>query len=206
MNWDKTRLNFVKELGPLLVKTKAIQFGDFILSSGKSSPYYIDLRVIPSFPDVFNKVVFAYTNALENLIRTNKDWIVGGVPTSGLTYASVVAYNLKKPLIYIREKNKTYGTGKKIEGVLESDCNVVIIDDLITSGGSLITTIDTVRLGGGEVDNVVVLIDRLQGGKEKLAEIGVKLNAIMDIDELADLIYDLKIIDLKQYENLRKYQ
>jgi len=203
LNSDKTRINFVKDLGPLLIKTKAIQFGDFTLSSGKNSPYYIDLRVIPSFPDVFNKVVSLYVHTLENLIGSNKNWVICGVPTSGLTFASVVAFNLKMPLIYVREKIKTYGTGKKIEGVFKSGYNIVVLDDLITSGGSIINTIDTLRHEGGKVDNVVVLIDRLQGGKKRLAEKGVKLNSLMDINELADSIFALNIIDLKQYENLK---
>lgn len=202
LEWNKLRIHLINELGPMLVKTKALQFGDFILSSGKSSPYYIDLRVIPSYPDVFDKVIFSYINALENLGALS-DLTISGIPTSGLTYASVISYNLKKPLIYVREKNKSYGTGKMIEGVLKSGSNVVVIDDLITTGGSLITTIDTVRQAGGKVDNVVVLIDRLQGGKKRLADKGVTLNVIMNINELADSIYNLKIINLKQYENIK---
>lgn len=202
LEWDKLRINLINELGPMLVKTKAIQFGDFILSSGQTSPYYIDLRMIPSYPEVFDKVIFSYINALKNLSALS-DLTISGIPTSGLAYASVIAYNLKKPLIYVREKNKTYGTGKMIEGVLKSESNVIIIDDLITTGGSLITTIDTVRQAGGKVDNVIVLIDRLQGGKKLLAEKGVKLNAIMNINELSDSIYNLNIIDLKQYENIK---
>lgn len=202
MEWNKLRIHLINELGPMLVKTKALQFGDFILSSGKSSPYYIDLRVIPSYPDVFDKVIFSYINALENL-GVLSDLTISGIPTSGLTYASVISYNLKKPLIYVREKNKSYGTGNMIEGVLKSGSNVVVIDDLITTGGSLITTIDTVRQAGGKVDNVVVLIDRLQGGKKRLADKGVTLNVIMNINELADSIYNLKIINLKQYENIK---
>ena len=203
MNWDEERQILVRDLGQILVENGVVQFGNFTLSSGKTSPYYIDLRLVPSFPEVFSKVVTAYESSLKVLIGLDNVGAIGGVPTSGLTYATVVAYNLKKPLVYIREENKTYGTRKNVEGVLKTGCKVAIIDDLITTGGSLIKTIDALRQKGGEVDNVIVLIDRLEGGKDLLAEKGVKLNAITDISELADLLYGTKIIDSKQHEYIQ---
>ncbi|MFQ6135384.1 MAG: orotate phosphoribosyltransferase [Nitrososphaerales archaeon] len=198
MKWEEERLMLVRDLGRILVKTRAIQFGTFTLSSGKLSPYYIDLRIVPSFPDVFSKTVTAYMDAIKNLIGLDKVGAVGGVPTSGLTYATAVAYSIKKPLIYVREEKKTHGAAKKIEGVLKPGCNVVVLDDLITTGTSLIKTIDTIRSEGGEVDNVVVLIDRMEGGRERLAEKGVRLNTITDMRELADLLCDMEIIDSQQ--------
>ena len=199
MNWDEERQLLVKDLGQILVGNGVVKFGTFTLSSGKISPYYIDLRLVPSFPEVFGKVVTAYENSLNVLIGLDNVDAIGGVTTSGLTYAAVVAYNLKKPLVYVREENKTYGARKKVEGVLKPGCKAVIIDDIITTGGSLVKTIDTLRQKGGEVDNVIVLIDRLEGGEALLAEKGVKLNAITNIGELADLLYGLEIIDFKQH-------
>ncbi|MEE9585759.1 MAG: orotate phosphoribosyltransferase [Nitrososphaerales archaeon] len=198
MKWEEERMMLVRDLGRILVKTSAIQFGTFTLSSGKLSPYYIDLRIVPSFPDVFGKTVTAYIGAIKNLIGLDKVGAVGGVPTSGLTYATAVAYSMKKPLIYVREEKKTHGTAKKIEGVLKPGCNVVVLDDLITTGMSLIKTIDVIRSEGGEVDQAVVLIDRMEGGKEMLAEKGVRLNTITDMLELTDLLYDMEIIDSQQ--------
>ncbi len=198
LKWEEERMMLVRDLGRILVKTSAIQFGTFTLSSGKLSPYYIDLRIVPSFPDVFGKTVTAYIGAIKNLIGLDKVGAVGGVPTSGLTYATAVAYSMKKPLIYVREEKKTHGTAKKIEGVLKPGCNVVVLDDLITTGMSLIKTIDVIRSEGGEVDQAVVLIDRMEGGKEMLAEKGVRLNTITDMLELTDLLYDMEIIDSQQ--------
>ncbi len=198
MKWEEERMMLVRDLGRILVKMSAIQFGTFTLSSGKLSPYYIDLRIVPSFPDVFGKIVAAYIGAIKNLIGLDKVGAVGGVPTSGLTYATAVAYSMKKPLIYVREEKKTYGTAKKIEGVLQPGCNVVVLDDLITTGISLIKTIDVIRSEGGEVDQAVVLIDRMEGGREMLAEKGVRLNTITDMLELTDLLYDMEIIDSQQ--------
>ena len=203
MNWYEKRQLLVKDLGQILVGNGVVKFGTFTLSSGKISPYYIDLRLVPSFPEVFSKVIAAYENSLKVLIGLDNVDAVGGVPTSGLTYAAVVAYNLKKPLIYVRKENKTYGTEKEVEGVLKPGYKIALIDDLITTGGSLVKTIDTLRQKGVEVDNVIVLIDRLEGGANLLAEKGVKLNAITNIGELADLLHGMEIIDSEQYGHIK---
>ena len=203
MNWYEKRQLLVKDLGQILVGNGVVKFGTFTLSSGKISPYYIDLRLVPSFPEVFSKVITAYENSLKGLIGLDNVDAVGGVPTSGLTYAAVVAYNLKKPLIYVRKENKTYGTEKEVEGVLKPGYKIALIDDLITTGESLVKTIDTLRQKGGEVDNVIVLIDRLEGGANLLAEKGVKLNAITNIGELADLLHEMEIIDSEQHRHIK---
>ncbi len=195
MKWEEERKQVVRDLGRILVKTKALQFGTFTLSSGKMSSYYVDLRVVPSYPDVFEKAVTAYIDAAKNLIGLEKIEAVAGVPTSGLTYATAVSYSLRKPLIYVRDEAKDYGTAKKIEGVMKPGAEVVILDDLITTGNSLIKTIDTIRSEGGEVDNALVLIDRLEGGRERLAEKKVKLNSVTNMLELTDLLYDMDLIN-----------
>ncbi|MCL4436425.1 MAG: orotate phosphoribosyltransferase [Thaumarchaeota archaeon] len=195
MKWKEEREQVVRDLGRILVQTRAIQFGTFTLSSGKMSSYYVDLRIVPSYPDVFEKAVTAYIDAVKNLIGLEKVDAVAGVPTSGLTYATAVAYNLRKPLIYVRDEVKEYGTAKKIEGVMKPGAKVVILDDLITTGNSLIKTIDAIRSEGGEVDNAVVLIDRLEGGRERLAEKKVKLNPVTDMLELTNLLYDMDLIN-----------
>ncbi len=198
MKWEEERLLLVRDLGRILVKLKAIEFGTFTLSSGKLSPYYIDLRRVPSFPDVFKKTIEAYVDAVKNTIGLNNVGAVCGVPTSGLTYATAVAYSIGKSLIYVREQEKKHGTAKKIEGVLKPGCNVLMLDDLVTTGNALIKAIDTVRSEGGVVENAIVLIDRMEGGREKLKEKDVKLTAITDMKELTDLLYEMEIITAEQ--------
>jgi orotate phosphoribosyltransferase len=193
--WKLDRNRLIKDIGKILVKTNAIRFGTFSLSSGKMSPYYIDLRLLPSYPNSFCEIVDSYISIIENRIGLDNIEAIGGVPTSGLTYATAVAYSTKKPLIYVRDNKKDYGTSKWIEGVLKPGSNVLILDDLITTGNSLIKTIDKIKSEGGEIDNAIVLIDRLEGGKEILDKKGVKLNAITDIDELTELLYNMQIID-----------
>ncbi len=203
MKWEEKRLTLVRDIGRMLVKTKAIRFGTFTLSSGRLSPYYIDLRIVPSFPDVFSLAVTAYKAVIQNLIGLDKVEAIGGVPTSGLTYASAVAYSVRKPLIYVREEKKAHGTAKKVEGLLKPGSTVVMLDDLVTTGTSLIKSTDTIRSEGGEVKDAVALIDRMERGKENLAEKGVRLHTITDIRELADLLCDMGIIDAQQNRSIK---
>jgi orotate phosphoribosyltransferase len=203
LEWERNRLLLVRDLGRILVKTGAIQFGTFTLASGNLSSYYIDLRVVPSFPDVFDRTVSAFIGTIKNSIGVKKIEAIGGVPTSGHTYATAVAYSIKKPLIYVREEEKKYGTPKKIEGILKPGSKLLVLDDLITSGLSLIKTIDIIRSEGGVVTDATVLIDRMEGGRESLAKKGVRLSALTNIEELTNLLYEMDILDSEQINSIR---
>ncbi|MFB5645541.1 MAG: orotate phosphoribosyltransferase, partial [Nitrosopumilaceae archaeon] len=127
-------MEFVKEFSTFLHEKGALKFGDFTLSSGKKSSYYIDLRVVPSFPHQFRKVVKHLQNEIsEKIGLDNFDYIVS-VPTSGLVIASALATETVKPLIYVRNKPKDYGTSKLVEGFFESGKKALMIDDVATTG------------------------------------------------------------------------
>ena len=109
-------MEFVKEFTTFLYKNDIIKFGDFTLTSGKNSSYYIDLRLVPSYPHQFRKMI----KNLQNLIieKTGLDNFdsLASVPTGGLVVASALAIEVVKPLIYVRNKPKEHGTTKSIEG------------------------------------------------------------------------------------------
>jgi len=193
--WAAERKDIVRNLGKVLVKSGALKFGAFTLASGKLSSYYIDLRIVPSLPSVFSQVIRAYTSLIKRNVRENRFDIVAGIPTAGLTYATAVAYELSKPLIYIRKEKKEHGTGKEVEGLLPPGAKVVIIDDVITTGGSLLAAINSVRRSGGTVEKAVVLIDRLEEGKKNLADVEVDLVSLTSIAEITDFLYDMNIIE-----------
>ena len=202
MKFEEERLQLAKELSLVLVNTSAIQFCKFTLSSGKMSSYYIDLRIVPSHPNAFDLAVNAYIRIIKNMVGLSNFDAICGVPTSGLTFASAVAYDIGKPLIYVRDKKKGYGTSKKIEGLLESGWRILVLDDLITTGTALVKTIDTIRKEGGEVNDVIVLIDRLEGGGDNLSDKKVRLNSVTNIKEITKTLHEMDIITSNQKKNI----
>ncbi|MCP8313570.1 MAG: orotate phosphoribosyltransferase [archaeon] len=198
MSWENRRFELIKELGRVLVKTGALQFGTFTLTSGKMSSYYIDLRIVPSFPEVFKKITDAFVEALKKMVGLEKIDAIGGIPTAGLTYATAVAYNLEKPLLYVRKEPREHGTQKRVEGLLRPGWRVLILDDLITTGSSILRTAEAIRSEGGIVEDALVLIDRMEGGRERLSTSNIQLKAIAKMTELADLLYDMNIIGKDQ--------
>ncbi len=196
----RSQEEFLGELAKVLVKTGALQFGTFRMTSGKLSSYYIDLRSLPSFPGAFRSVVSAYSKAIRSMIGVRRIDALAAIPTAGLTYASAVAYTMRKPLIYVRGEAKTHGTMKRIEGVLYPGWRVLVIDDLITTGSSILNAVTAVRKEGGVVEHALVLIDRIEGGKEALRKQNVTLHSISTIMKVTNVLGDLEMIDEDQLE------
>ena len=184
-------MDIKNELAEFMIKSNAIRFGLFKLSSGKESPYYIDLRVLPSFPSYFKLVIDAFKAELDGI---NIDYLCS-VPTSGLVYASALSYAIEKPLVYVRKEEKEHGTSKLIEGYLKPGAEVLIIDDVITTARSVINAVEAIRANGGIVNNVLVLIDRLEGARETLNNLSVNLASIATIKEIAEILYNRDMID-----------
>jgi len=197
MSWENVKDELKVRACEILVETRAISFGDFILTSGKKSPFYIDMRIIPSFPKLFDEVCDMYVKMIRSeVVEIDR---IAGVPTAGLPFATLVSHKLGLPLIYVRKEKKAHGKGRMVEGILHKGENVLIIDDLVTTGGSLINSISNVREVGGIVEDVVVFLDREQGGRENLKNIGVKLHSILNIMELIEYLHKQNILNEEMY-------
>ena len=162
----------------------AVQFGRFRLHSGRESRIYIDLRVLVSFPAALRLVTAAYRTVLEPLSFD----LLAATPLAGLPIGTALCLALDRPLIYPRKTAKSYGTGKEIEGRWAIGQTAVVIDDLITSGDSVLETIASVKAAGLKVHDAVVLIDREQGGRAMLEAQGYAVHAVLTLREVLGIL------------------
>lgn len=167
--------------------------------------------MVPSFPDAFRQICGFYGEYINSQVGLEKFDRIAGVPLAGIPFASQIAYNLKKPFLYVRKGMRHHGRQRRVEGILVSGDRVLLVDDLVTTGLNLKNAAEAIRAEGGVVKEVVVLLDREEGGKEKLEKSGIKVHTLLRISEVANTLYEIGAIDeaslktiLKQIKNNRR--
>ena len=197
-------MEFVKEFATFLYQKGVIKFGDFTLASGKKSSYYVDLRLVPSYPHQFRSMIKHLQNSvIDNTGLDRFDSLVS-VPTGGLIIASALAIETVKPLIYVRSKPKDYGTSKSVEGQITKGMKVVMIDDVATTGGSVVNAIKSLRESDIVIEDAYVIVNRMEGAEETLKELGVKMHSIVNIIQITQALYEQKIVSDDVLEKVRK--
>jgi orotate phosphoribosyltransferase len=204
MKTEKTNLDRKDKIANILYKIDALKFGVFKLSTGKASPYYVDLRVVPSFPDAFREICDFYADYITQNIGLKNFDRIAGIPLAGIPFATQIAYNLKKPFLYVRKDTKQHGRERRVEGILVSGDRVLLIDDLVTTGVTLKTACDAVRAEGGVVGDAVAFLDREEGGKQVLEADGVKLHPLLKISEVANTLFELGAIERENLKTILK--
>ncbi|MGI9566660.1 MAG: orotate phosphoribosyltransferase [Nitrosopumilus sp.] len=197
-------MEFVKEFATFLYQKEVIRFGDFVLASGRKSSYYVDLRLIPSYPHEFRKMIKYLENEITQKIGLDKFDSIVSVPTGGLVIASALAIETVKPLIYVRSKPKDYGTSKSVEGKIQEGMKVVMIDDVATTGGSVAKAIKSLKDEKISVSDAFVIVNRMEGADKALLELGVKMHSILDILQITEMLYKQNLVDQSILEKVKK--
>ncbi|MFN8464323.1 MAG: orotidine-5'-phosphate decarboxylase [Caldilineaceae bacterium] len=188
----------IQQLAAELFHLGAVKFGSFTLASGIQSPIYVDLRLLVSKPALLAKAAQAYAAILAGIDCER----IAGVPYAALPIGTAVAIAADKPLIYPRKEAKSHGLGKLIEGAWQAGERVVVIEDLITSGGSTIETADQLRAAALVVEHVIVLIDREQGGVAKLAQAGIEAHSVFKLTAVLDALAAQGLLDTQKHQEV----
>mgnify|MGYP005845690577 CR=1 FL=1 len=191
----------VERIAESLYDIGAVQFGEFRLKSGLMSPIYIDLRLLPSHPWLLRDVAAALACAAAKLPFHR----IAGIPYAGLPIGVALSLEMDKPLIYPRKEAKEHGTRKAIEGEYKPGETVLVVDDLVSTGGAKIEAIEPLLAAGLEVQNVLVVVDREQGGREELAARGYTLHALFTLSQMLDMLAKHGKITSEQAANVCEY-
>lgn len=189
------------QLSSVLFDAGCVKFGSFTLKSGITSPIYIDLRLLVTHPPLLREVALAMAELARELAFDR----IAAIPYAGLPIGVAMALEIGAPLIYPRREVKEHGTGRAIEGTFESGEVTLLIDDLITRGGSKLEAIETLEAAGLIVHDVLVLIDREQGGAQELAQRGYRLHAVLTLGEMLDALRESGHITPDQHADVTAY-
>lgn len=175
----------------------------FRLVSGNFSPIYINCRQLISFP-AFADLFAAGARIACQQGQIEFDVIAGG-ETAGIPFAAFLARSLGRPMVYVRKQTKAHGMASRVEGLLEADQRVLLVEDLITDAGSKLSFVEAIRQSGGVVRDVLVLFDRLQGGAEALACQGIRLHALTDMDEALAVAGQTGLLSQEELGSIGRY-
>jgi len=187
------------ELGAIKVDIE----NPFKLVSGNYSPIYINCRKVISDPN-FMRLFTAFSSFIIKGNEIEIDMVAGG-ETAGIPFATYVAESQSLPLVYVRKKTKDHGIASLVEGNIQKSSRVILVEDLITDGGSKINFIDAIIAVGGIIKETLVLFDRHQGGGEVLSAKGVQLYSVTDIDTALNVAENNSLVDKNTIRSVKEY-
>ena len=158
----------------------AVQFGEFELSHGGTSEYYVDKYLFETDPGCLELIAEAFADNLES------DDKLGGVALGGVPLAAATSVAAGVPYVIARKQRKDYGTANLVEGRLEEGEEVVVVEDIVTTGTSLVEAVEALREAGATVNRALVVVDREEGGRETVEDAGLEMESLVTASELLD--------------------
>jgi orotate phosphoribosyltransferase len=162
------------------IKKFAVKRGNFTLASGKKSTYYLDLKLAYTNPDVMKEIIFEMKKRLQG---SNVDRIAG-MELGAVPLAVALSLETEIPFVIIRKEKKGYGAAKRIEGIINEGDNVLLVEDVATTGGSIASAVEAVRDAGGKCSMAIAILDRLEGAAENLQKINISMTSLLTIEDL----------------------
>lgn len=163
----------------ILKDNNVFKTGDFVLSSGKKSNYYIDMKKAITEPNILKTIA----ELIDQAIINEKIDKVAGPALGAVPIATALSLKSEIPLLMIRKEKKGYGTSKLIEGELNEGDNVVVVEDVTTTGGSLLKAIKAIQENGGIVKKAFVVVDREEGAISSLKDEGILIEPLISVNE-----------------------
>jgi orotate phosphoribosyltransferase len=164
----------------LTARIKAVAYleGDFTLRSGAKSKYYLDKYLFATQPDILAELGRRFAE------RAGEADVIAGAELGAVALAAAASLASGKPFVIVRNAKKGYGTGKTIEGILPKGAKVLLVEDIITSGGQVIEAAGELTKAGATVLKIVGTIDRLQGGRENIEQAGYAFESLLTREDL----------------------
>ncbi len=156
----------------------AFKTGDFTLTSGKKSNFYVDIKQASTNPKILKEIAAEMTKHLEDEDK------IAGMELGAVPLAVALSLQCDLPYLIIRKKDRVHGTGKLIEGDMNSGDKILLVEDVTTSGSSVVKAADIIRNEGGEVFRVIVVVDREEGAFERLKEHNITLVPLVRVSEM----------------------
>ncbi|HMK46704.1 MAG TPA: orotate phosphoribosyltransferase [Methanocella sp.] len=167
------------ELVEMLKETGAVKFGDFTLSSGRKSSYYVDKYIFETNPLCLDAIGERITRLIPTGTRR-----LAGIEIGSIPIAAVASVKSRMPFVVVRKATKGYGTDKLVEGVWQHGEQIFVIEDVVTTAKGALGAIHTLRDAGMVVEDMICIVDREEGGSENLEKEGVRMQSLVRAGEL----------------------
>lgn len=165
----------------LLLESGAVLFGDFTLTSGKKSNYYINIKKATTNPVILREIA----RAMSKNVKNEK---IAGIELGSVPLAVALSLETGRPFVIVRKESKTHGTKEMIEGDLTGGEEVIVVEDVVTTGGSVVRAVNILRENGAVVKKVLAVVDREEGGRENIEREGIEFVPLLKVTSLLSKI------------------